>query len=66
MDKDRLKAEALRFSAENMGYIHCEMQYERKPELILAGDYISLMYMTSGIIKRLSEITNQTCQLPRT
>ena len=60
MDKDRLKAEALRFSAENMGYIHCEMEKGNRPELVLAGDFLAMMYMTSGIIKRLSEITNHT------
>ena len=63
MDKDRIKQEAWKFSGQDMGYIHCEMEKDHKPELIISGDFISLMFMTSGIIKRISELTNNTYEM---
>lgn len=63
MDKDRLKQEAYKFSGENMGFIHSEMEKDRRPELMISGDFISLMHMTSGIIRRISELTGNPYEM---
>ncbi len=63
MDKERIKAEASRFCGENMGYIHSEMEQGKKPELMLCGDFLAMMFQTSGIIKRISELTNNPYEL---
>lgn len=59
MDKDRIKKESARFCGQDMCFIHSEKEQGRRPQLILCGDFISMMYACSGIIKRISELTNQ-------
>lgn len=59
MDKDKIKEESARFCGEDMCFIHSEKEQGKRPQLVLCGDFLSMMYACGGIIKRISELTNQ-------
>lgn len=58
MDKERLKAEAEQFVNRNSGYLHSEMKDGRAPQLVMSGAFLANMWQISGMINRISELTN--------
>lgn len=60
MDKERLVKEAENFGKPGDGYIHSEMKNGKNPQLILSGDFLSIMWQVCGIINRIAERTGTT------
>lgn len=60
MDKERLKEEAKEFIGEGSSFVHCEMKNGKNPQIVIAGDFLGILWICTGIIRRVAELTGTT------
>ena len=60
MDKERHMKEAEEFIGVGSCYIHSEMKNHSAPKLLIAGDFIAMMWSVVGMINRIAYKTGHT------